>query len=248
MTAGCYRSRRNLPFFLLPVADNTEIFWEDTFDRLHSSFWNIEEGGGGWGNNELQYYTKNNITVSEGMLRIIARREDFAGYKYTSGRINTREKIFSTYGTVEARMKISATGNGLWPAFWLLGNSISTAGWPACGEIDIMEHINETGKVYGTIHYEKDNRHVYVSNYIEGIDIREWHTYRITWNSRSLSWFVDDTLFFEVSIDSSEFRAFHEPFFVIINLAVGGNWPGFTIDETKFPVILYVDYVRWKKP
>lgn len=248
---GCFNNNNNsnLSFFIL--LKNWTLFWNDEFENsLNEIYWTIETGGNGWGNNELQYYTNRieNVKVENGYLNIIARKEYYNGKNYTSGRIKTQNKIYNTYGKIESRIKLSSIGQGLWPAFWLLGNNISQVGWPKCGEIDIMEHINTTKKVVSTIHYDDGNTHKYSTGEISNIDITEWHIYAIEWNSHEIKWFIDGREFHYENIDLFSSREeFHQPFFIILNIAIGGNWPGFVVDDNMFPVIMYVDWIRWYK-
>ena len=164
------------------------LVWSDEFEgnSLDSSNWNYDIGGGLWGNNESEYYTDStkNVSVQDGMLKITAMQENKGGYQYTSGRITTEGKQDFTYGYMEARMKLP-NGQGLWPAFWMLG---SGSGWPECGEIDIMEHINSEPTYYGTCHYLQDGATNVTSLgsqvwNISGYDASQWHTYAIDWTS-----------------------------------------------------------------
>ena len=221
------------------------LVWSDEFNgtSVNTTNWNFETGAGGWGNNEQQYYRSQNATVSNGNLVITAKRESFGGANYTSARMTTQNKRTFTYGKMEARIKLPL-GQGLWPAFWMLGSNISTVGWPRCGEIDIMEHINTSNLVYGTIHWDANGYASYGGN--TSTTPSNYHTYTIEWNSSAIKWFVDGVKYHEAnilnSINSTE--EFHRPFFFILNMAVGGNWPGQTIDNSKLPASMYVDYVR----
>src|SRR6478609_5855240 len=134
-------------------AQNWEQVWSDEFNGSISSDWVFETGAGGWGNNELQYYRRENATVENGSLVISARRENYGGAQYTSARMKTQGKKSWKYGRMEARIAMPSF-QGIWPAFWMLGDKISSTGWPACGEIDIMEHINTGGNTHATIHWQ----------------------------------------------------------------------------------------------
>lgn len=238
--------------FLLSVnlfAQSWKLIWSDEFDgtTLNTNYWSFEIGTGtnGWGNNELQYYTSrsNNIKVENGMLVITALQESFGGRNYTSARIKTQGKKSFKYGKIEARMKLPV-GKGSWPAFWMLGDNITFLGWPKCGEIDIMEHINNTPDVYGTMHYDYNG---HISKGGSTIcDVTEFHNYSIEWDANSIKWFVDGKQYFSNfivnGINSTE--EFHQPFFIILNLAIGGNWPGNPDGSMQFPISMYVDYVR----
>ena len=181
--------------------------------------------------------------MANGNLVITAKRERYRGSNYTSARMTTQNKRQFTYGKMEARIKLPL-GQGLWPAFWMLGSSFSSVGWPKCGEIDIMEHINTENNVYGTIHWDVNGYASYGGN--TTTTPADYHVYSIEWDASSIKWFVDGIQFHEANILNSinGTDEFHKPFFFIVNLAVGGNWPGQTIDNSKFPASLYVDYVR----
>jgi beta-glucanase (GH16 family) len=222
-----------------------QLVWSDEFNgtSVNTGNWNFETGAGGWGNNEQQYYRSQNATVSNGNLVITARRESFGGANYTSARLTTQNKRQYTYGRMEARLRLPL-GQGLWPAFWMLGSNISSVGWPRCGEIDIMEHINTSNTVYGTIHWDANGYAQYGGN--TNTTPASYHVYSIEWNSSSIKWFVDGVKYHEANIlnNINSTEEFHRPFFFILNLAVGGNWPGQTIDNSKLPASMYVDYVR----
>lgn len=222
------------------------LVWHDEFDSGISSDWTFETGNGssGWGNNELEYYLQDNATVSDGALQITAKKENYEGFSYTSARMKTMGKRNWTYGIIEARMKLPSF-TGSWPAFWMLGENFSEVGWPACGEIDIMEHINTEPRTYGTVHWYADDNASYGGNTTVS-DVTEYHVYGIEWDESSIKWYVDGVQFHEVSIKDNVNGTdeFHRDFFILLNLAVGGNWPGFTVDDNAFPATMYVDYVR----
>jgi beta-glucanase (GH16 family) len=224
------------------------LVWSDEFDgtSLNTSNWAYEVGGGGWGNNELEYYTNrtNNVAVTGGNLVITAIKESYGGMNYTSGRIKTQGLKDFTYGKIEARMKMS-TGQGIWPAFWMLGSNIPTVNWPACGEIDIMEHINNETVVHGTIHWDY-NGYTYYGGPSPSIDVTQFHVYSVEWTTTAIKWFVDGTQYWEANIANgiNGTDEFQRPFFIILNLAVGGNWPGSPDGSTVFPASMTVDYVR----
>jgi len=222
------------------------LVWHDEFETGISPDWTFETGNGssGWGNNELEYYLQDNASVSDGVLQITAKKESYGGYSYTSARMKTMGKRNWTYGIIEARMKLPSF-TGSWPAFWMLGENVSQVGWPACGEIDIMEHINTESKTYGTVHWFADANASYGGN-TTVTDITSYHVYAIEWDENSIKWLVDGVQFHEVSIKNSVNGTdeFHKSFFVLLNFAIGGNWPGFTVDDSAFPATMYVDYVR----
>jgi beta-glucanase (GH16 family) len=231
------------------------LVWSDEFsgNTLDLSAWNQElgTGSGGWGNNELEYYTNSqkNTFVSSGNLIIEARREDMGNSHYTSGRMTTQDKKLFKFGRIDIRAKLPV-GKGIWPALWMLGANINSAGWPACGEIDIMELIGiQPSIVYGTMHWGTSSSHKSKgSNYelSSGDFSDEFHVFSIIWKQDSISWYVDDQLFLETS--SSDVGAYDYPFnsdqFFIFNVAVGGNWPGSPDNSTVFPERMFVDYVR----
>lgn len=226
------------------------LAWADEFNgnALDTSKWNIEVNGNGGGNNELQYYTARpeNIRVTGGELVIEARKEVYLGKQYTSGRITTQNKASWQYGRMEARMKIP-TGKGTWPAFWMLGNAISTAGWPASGEIDVMEHVNSEAFVHGTIHWlDHNNAYANYGGPSGNLDFAQYHVYAVEWDNAAIRWYVDGSKFHEVNITGgvNGTSEFHAPFFLLFNLAIGGNWPGSPDASTVFPNRMQVDYVR----
>ncbi len=224
------------------------LVWSDEFDgtTLNTSNWTYDLGAGGWGNQELENYTNrnSNVCVTGGNLLIIAQKESYGGSEYTSARIKTQNLRTFAYGRIEARIQLPS-GKGIWPAFWMLGNNIPTAGWPLCGELDIMEHINTESTIYGTIHWRNKGSHVSSGRTIT-IDPRGFHVYAIEWNADSIHWSVDDRRYFSYSLGSrtDSLGAFHLPFFILLNVAVGGTWPGVPNATTTFPDTMAVDYVR----
>lgn len=222
-----------------------QLVWSDEFDgtAVNTANWNFETGGGGWGNNEQQYYQAKNATVANGNLVITAKKERVKANAYTSARLTTQNKRQFTYGKMEARIKLPL-GQGLWPAFWMLGSNINTVSWPACGETDIMEHINTEPTIYGTIHWDNNGHAQYGGS--TTTTPADYHVYSIEWDSSAIKWFVDGVQYHEANIlnNINSTEEFHKPFFFILNLAVGGDWPGQTIDTSKLPASMYVDYVR----
>ncbi len=222
-----------------------QLVWADEFNgtSVNTSDWNFEIGGGGWGNNEQQYYQAANATVANGNLLITAKKQRVKANAYTSARITTKGKREFTYGKMEARIAVPMV-QGLWPAFWMLGANISTVSWPACGETDIMEHINTENITYGTIHWDNNGHAQYGGSTITTPG--DFHIYSVEWDAASIRWYVDGVKFHEANIlnNINSTEEFHKPFFLILNLAVGGNWPGQTIDARKLPASMYVDYVR----
>lgn len=227
------------------------LAWSDEFNgtNINTSNWKYETGGDGWGNNELECYTNRseNARIENGNLVIEARKENYSGMNYTSARLKSQGLKNWTYGKVEARMKLPA-GQGVWPAFWMLGENISQVSWPKCGEIDIMEHINNESAIHGTIHWDStgNNTHAQYGAASPNIDVTQYHVYSIEWDASSIKWFVDGTQYLEANIANNinGTEEFHKPFFILFNLAVGGNWPGNPDGSTPFPAKMYVDYVR----
>jgi beta-glucanase (GH16 family) len=229
-----------------------DLVWQDEFESelVDPDKWTLEIGGHGWGNNEKQFYTDRleNVRLEEGNLVIEARNEFFVRRHFTSGRIKTQEKFTFTYGRVEARMKLPY-GQGIWPAFWMLGSNIEETPWPKSGEIDIMEHIGrEPANVYGTVHgpgYSGARGVGHFTSFPSGSLSDEFHTFAIEWEEEEIRWYVDDAQFFKLTpAQVSGDWVFDHPFFLLINMAVGGYWPGEPDDTTVFPQFLYVDYVR----
>ena len=225
-------------------AQSYQLVWADEFTTGISADWQFETGNNnGWGNNERQYYQAANARVVNGELQITARRENVGGAAYTSARMKTQGRREFRYGRIEARLKLPL-GQGLWPAFWLLGSNINSVSWPACGEIDVMEHINAENKVYGTVHWDNNGHAEYGGNLVTSP--QDYHVYAIEWDASYIRWFVDGTKYHEILIanNAGGTEEFQRPFFLLLNLAVGGNWPGQRIDESKLPATMYVDYVR----
>jgi len=238
------------------------LIWSDEFSQPNgsapaSSNWVYDIGASGWGNNEWQYYTSrtNNSRIEDGHLVIEARQENFASSSYTSARLKTQGKWSWRYGRIEARIKIPR-GQGIWPAFWMLGTNIASAGWPSCGEIDILENIGkEPTIVHGTIHgpgYSGGNAvggPYSLANNAPFAD--DFHVYAVEWTTNSIQWFVDGQQYFSVtpaSLPTGAAWVFTDPQFLILNLAVGGNWPGYPDATTVFPQRMTVDYVRVYAP
>lgn len=232
------------------------LVWQDEFDGDGlSDDWTFEIGTGsnGWGNNELEYYREGNATVSEGYLVIEAREESFGGQEYTSSRIITKGKQTFKYGRIDIRAKLPQ-GQGIWPALWMLGSNISTVSWPACGEIDIMEMVGGTASdntVHSTLHWDNAGSHAsYGDNYTlsSGIFADQFHVFTTIWDEGKVVSYVDDVKFYEIDITPAELSEFHENYFFIFNVAVGGNWPGPPDASTVFPQQMVVDYIRVFQP
>jgi beta-glucanase (GH16 family) len=253
LLAACTPGPTELPQTVTPEStlEGWELVWSDEFDEetINSDNWVFDTGAGGWGNSEWQHYTdrSENARVEDGVLVIEALQEDYLGSDYTSARLKTQYLQTWTYGRVEARMKLP-TGKGVWSAFWMLGDNFGTVGWPECGEIDIMENIGNPGIVYGTLHgpgYSGGNG-VGTSHAPTGVNLSEdYHVYAIEWEPDEIRWYVDDDLFQERNdSDVPGTWVYDHPFFIILNLAIGGEWPGYPDESTVFPQQLLVDYVR----
>jgi beta-glucanase (GH16 family) len=231
------------------------LIWNDEFSgtSLDLNTWNQEtgNGSGGWGNNELEYYTNSpkNIFVSNGNLIIEARKESISGFNYSSGRMTTQNKKSFTFGRIDIRAKLPG-GKGIWPALWMLGNDINTAGWPACGESDIMELLGqEPNKAYGTLHFGSSTGHGQKgTNYSlsSGNFSDQFHVFSMEWKQNEVKLYIDNNLYLTVNdTDVVPYNyPFNSPFFFIFNVAVGGNWPGNPDATTPFPQRMIVDYIR----
>ncbi len=239
------------------AAQDWQLVWSDEFETPglpDPTRWNYDLGGHGWGNQERQHYTSRaeNARVEGGVLVIEAREEEYQGNPYTSARLVTRGHAAWQYGRIEARMKLPF-GQGIWPAFWMLPTDSPYGGWPTSGEIDIMEYLgHDTDRVYGTLHYGGgDIGHRFTgTNFTlsSGTFADGFHTFAIEWEPRRIRWFVDGQLYqTQVSWSSGAGpypAPFDSPFHVLLNLAVGGEWPGYPDATTTFPQRLEVDYVR----
>jgi len=237
------------------VVTMKKLVLQDEFDvngAPNSSYWNYNIGTGtnGWGNNESQYYTSRpeNIVVENGMLKITAKQELYMGSGYTSARITSKGKIEKKYGRIEARVKLPY-GKGIWPAFWMLGANSDTVLWPQCGEIDIMEYLgNNPTTAFGSLHgpgYSGANS--ITKNYTLVNDRFDtgFHVFGIEWGKNYINYYIDDVLYNRLTpADVPGEWVFNEPFYIILNVAVGGNLPGSPNSETSFPQSMYVDYIR----
>ncbi|WP_242083607.1 glycoside hydrolase family 16 protein [Aestuariivivens sediminis] len=239
------------------VATFTELVMADEFNTdgaPNPAIWNYDLGTGqdGWGNNELQFYTDRpeNVTVQNGILIITAREEPYQGASYTSARLLTKGKFEQTYGRYEARMRLPY-GKGIWPAFWLLGDdSNGTQVWPQIGEIDIMEYVGDKPtNVFGTVHGPGYSGGESISkSYVLDNDRFDsgFHVFGIEWGPDYINYYVDNVLYNQITPEDvpGEWVFNGGPFYIILNLAVGGSLPGNPNSETIFPQTLLVDYVR----
>jgi len=237
-----------MALFAITNAEHWKLVWSDEFKgkSIDTRKWTFDIGNNGWGNNELQYYTNRpqNAHVNNGHLIIQAKKENHGGSHYTSARMKTQGKFSVNYGKFEMRAKLPH-GQGIWPAFWLLGDDITRVGWPACGEIDIMEYIG------------KDPSHVHGSTHGVGFDTSHsfhhpqgfhngFHTYSANWQPNRIEFAVDGKVYKVVTpADTHGKWPFNsKKMFIILNLAVGGKWPGNPDGSTHFPQQFVIDYVR----
>jgi beta-glucanase (GH16 family) len=247
-----------------PPASGWTLVWSDEFNGADgstpdSSKWTYDTGGKGWGNQELECYTNRpqNAQIKGGDLVITAQKEgitcsDGASNNYTSARLKTQGLFSQVYGRFEARIKIPA-GQGMWPAFWMLGNNITSAGWPTCGEIDIMENIGrEPGTIHGSLHGPSTTSPTSDTSAAFSLPAGQnfaddFHLYAVEWEPGTVRFYVDTNLYETVNQSqwpSSGTWEFNHPFFIILNVAVGGTWPGSPDTTTQFPQQMLVDYVR----
>lgn len=229
------------------------LAWSDEFtaNYINSNNWSYDTGGSGWGNNELEYYTNSNKNAfaTSGYLVIEARKETMGTNNYTSARMISKDKKTFTYGRIDFRAKLPK-GQGVWPALWMLGNNIGTTPWPACGEIDIMELLgHEAQKTYGTIHWGAAggaSTHIGGNYSLPSLTFNDkFHLFSLKWEADKMTFLIDDVVFF--TANKSQVNGnypFDKPFFFIMNVAVGGNWPGNPDATTVFPQRMIVDYVR----
>jgi len=254
---GTYMPIDNAGYTSASSYSGMTLAWSDEFNgkTLNTSSWTYETGGSGWGNNELEYYTNSvkNTFLTGGYLVIEARKETYGTNSYTSARLKTQDKKTFTYGRIDIRAKLPK-GQGLWPALWMLGNNISQSGygWPACGEIDIMELVgNNSQRVYSTVHWGQENSSFHDSkggNYSlsTGSFNDTFHVFSMQWDTSKMVFLIDDYPIFTVNKSdmTTGTYPFDKPFFFIFNVAVGGNWPGSPNSSTIFPQRMIVDYVR----
>ena len=227
--------------------------WSDEFNsdgQPSSDKWNYDIGNGdwGWGNGEEQYYTKrsNNVTIENGSLKIIAKKEGYGGKSYTSARLKTQGKYSFTYGKLEVRAKLPK-GGGTWPAIWMLGNNISTVGWPACGEIDIMEHKgNDLGYISSAIHNNSGSGGTPFFHGLDKPDVTdEFHVYGVIWTSKKIQFTVDGNIHYTYNpaVKNDNNWPFNKRQFIILNVAMGGTLGG-NIDNGFTEGTMEIDYVR----
>lgn len=237
-----------------------QLVWSDEFDYSglpDSTKWNYDVGGHGWGNNEKQIYLEKSLEnsyVKDGILHIAALKKEYDNMQYTSSRLSTYERFLIQYGKIEVKAKLPE-GKGTWPVIWMLPETIRTKEekWPLCGEIDIMEHVGkDPNMVHVSLHSKLYNHieNTQVTHFEKLPDVfNDFHLYGIEWSTDSIKFFIDNKLFYEAikgengKVTANEGWPFEKPYYLILNLAIGGNWGG-EIDETIFPVKMEVDYVR----
>lgn len=242
-------------FLLIPLLVSCqvkeELIFEENFDgeTLNMASWNYDLGDGcpnlcGWGNDERQIYTKDNVALKDGMLVITATKD---GNRYQSGKITTKGKVEFQYGSIEARLKVPE-GQGLWPAFWMLGSDIDTNTWPACGEIDIMEYVGKKpNTIYTSLHTPDSFGETINSKQTVIEDVEEgFHTYKATWTKDSITFFIDGNSVYSFSPQDKNDKTwpFNIPFYIILNLAIGGNFGGPEVDDSIFPKEFIIDYIK----
>lgn len=225
-----------------------KLIWSDEFDvdgAPNSDKWDYNTGtGDGWGNNELEYYTKRpeNVIIENGILKIKAIKEEYMGSHYTSARILTKGKFSFKYGRAEIRAKLPV-GGGTWPAFWLLGDNLDTVGWPACGEIDILESVgNNPNVIHSSLHSPgRSGNTPDTATTTNPTSTTAYHIYAAEWSAESIKFYVDDNLFY--TYKNSSTTPFNAKFFVILNFAMGGNFGG-AVDPNFKTSTYEIDYVR----
>ena len=243
-------------------SEGWELVWNDEFDgaSIDESNWTYDIGGWGWGNGEAQYYTERpeNARVENGLLVITLRQEKFEDSYYTSARMKTQALQEFRYGKIEARMKVPL-GSGTWPAFWMLGAKFDKdsddpeRAWPQAGEIDVMEYVGRKPQVtYGTIHGPGYAGAGSLGGWnTQDFDIAdEFHTYAIEWDEDGIEWFFDSESFYDIGpgdIGNREW-VYDQPFFLIVNLALGGTFGGNIALDLEYPLYLYVDHIRVYQP
>lgn len=226
------------------------LLYEDfSSNTLNTDLWNYELGDGcpnlcGWGNNERQIYTKQNVSLRDGNLVITATKDSLS---YTSGRITTKDKFEFQHGIIEARMKLPE-GQGLWPAFWMLGSNIDEVGWPKCGEIDIMEYVGKNPHEIHTTLHTADSYGNSKNTKITTVDSIEqgFHTYKAKWTEDIITFYIDgkEVYVFSPNPKDENIWPFDQSFYVILNLAIGGNFGGPEVDDSIFPREFIIDYIK----
>lgn len=252
--AGCAQLQLPEKATPIPLPEGWDLIWHDEFDgsAIDTSNWTYDLGGGGWGNGEMQVYTDahENARVENGLLVIEAQKEimESGGFQFTSARLKTQGLQTFQYGRIEARIKVPE-GKGFWPAFWMLGENFPVVGWPDCGEIDIMEYVGrEPDLIIGTMHGPGYSGALGLSRWNrQSYNIADdFHTYAIEWDTNQISWFFDGEKYNTFTRENVGKRpwVFDQPFFIILNFAIGGTLGGIVTPDTQFPAQYLVDYVR----
>lgn len=235
--------------------EGRKLIWEENFNgtRLDEKVWNFVTGDGcpnlcGWGNNEKQIYTTQNHTVNNGLLTITARKD---GDVYSSTRITTSGKKEFQYGYIETRAKLPV-GHGIWPAFWMLGSNIEKVGWPLCGEIDILEYVGrEPQMVFTSLHTQDSHGNTVNTKKTKFENIEQgFHTYGVDWNKEKMDFYVDGKLVytFNPKERTEAVWPFDQPFYFLLNVAIGGNFGGPKVDDSIFPQEYVIDYIKVYTP
>jgi len=236
---------------LIEHNNESVLLWEENFNgnELDLNTWNFELGNGcpklcGWGNNEPQFYTDTNHVVKDGFLTITAK---YLNDTITSARITTKKKIEQKYGRIVCKAKLPV-GKGVWPAFWMLGSNITEVGWPLCGEIDVMEYVGrEPGRVFNSLHTAYSHGETINTKKTAIPNIEEdFHVYEANWTDKNIEFYVDQKLLYTFTPDAynQEQWPFNQPFYFILNMAVGGNFGGHDIDYELFPAKFTIDYIK----
>lgn len=235
---------------IIPI-NAQQLIWSDEFEGalLDTSIWNYELGDGcpdlcGWGNNERQLYTMKNHRLEDGKLIITAKLEDG---RYTSTRITTKGKKEFQYGRIEARAKLPI-GHGIWPAFWMLGSNIDEARWPLCGEIDVLEYIGrDPDHVFTSLHTQDSHGNTINSKRTKKEDIEDgFHHFAVDWTAEKMNFLLDGKIVYTFSPEerTEAIWPFDQPFYILVNMAIGGNFGGPEVDDSIFPQEYIIDYIR----
>jgi beta-glucanase (GH16 family) len=260
---SCAKKKQVLPDFVPIVTPpkvytfDTTVAWADEFDTDGApdpAKWGYDVGGGGWGNNELEYYTNttNNASISGGILSITAKKESLGGMGYTSSRMVSKQPTDMLYGRIEVKAKLPA-GKGTWPAIWMLPNDYAYGSWPNSGEVDIMEMVGyDPNNVHFSVHDQTNfGGNSKTSTLNIPTAMTDYHLYRCDWTPDGIKGYYDDVLVFTFLNDkggSSATWPFDKPFHILLNLAIGGDWGGVQgVDDTIFPATMQVDYVHYYK-
>lgn len=226
--------------------------WAEEYsgNTLNERDWQYEINGNGGGNQEKQYYRSENGVVENDLLTIYGKKESFGGKSYTSARMTTQDKVYFHYGYVEAMINLPSF-QGAWPAFWMLGQSYKSVGWSKCGELDILEAVNNDAIVHSTLHYGAPHQQTTIGTHtFDNASARKgWHHYEMTWDEEAITTYVDGIQIGKLGITMSKFSSFHQDFFFIVNFAIGGQWPEANkkgVDANAFttPQEMKVDYIR----